>query len=167
MIITANNLLAEEISPPNEKARFHTAALGLGAEVNMNSPKNFAGGVLFNFDINLPTPAFRLATGISITSSNNFNGINVLEFSAMVRWYFLSLTHDGWFAQINAGYNYVDEKGAPIALISELRYGIRVPLGNSYIEPYGRIGYPVMWGAGVVVGMRVPMVKETSPQSDE
>ncbi|MCL2758911.1 MAG: OmpA family protein [Treponema sp.] len=134
----------------------HAFAVGFGVEMNMNSPENFAGGVLFNFDVNLAT---QFALGVNITGSTNFNDINVLEFSGMFRWYFLSLKHDGWFAQINAGYNYVDVEGAPMAFITELRGGIRIPMGNFYLEPYGRVGYPVVWGAGIVAGIRMPTIK--------
>jgi len=141
--------------------------LGLGLEMNMNSPEFFAGAALFNFDMNLPIQVAQFAAGVNITGSTNFYGINVLEFSGMFRWYFLSSKHDGWFAQINAGYNYVDEEGAPIALISELRGGIRFPLGNFYIEPYGRVGYPVAWGTGVVVGLRFPTIKKEKVKETE
>ena len=148
-------VFAEDEQTPTEN---YKAAIGFGVEINMNSPENFAGAALFNFDVNI---ARQFALGINVTGNTNFSGITVLEFSGMFRWYFLSLKHDGWFAQINAGYNHVDIEGAPIALISELRGGIRIPMGNFYIEPYGRVGYPVVWGAGVVAvaGIRMPTIK--------
>ena len=140
--------------------------------MNMNSPENFAGGLLLNFDYNLPIPAFSFAAGANITVSHNFNGITVLEISGMFRWY-ITGTGEGWFAQANVGYNYSGIEGAPLSVIAEARGGIRLPMGNFYIEPYGRLGYPVVWGAGIVGGIRLPMNRdktltiEDEPHTDE
>ena len=135
-----------------EEAANYKTAIGLGLEMNMNSPENFAAGLALNFDYNLPFPSF--AVGLNITGSNNFAGISVLELSGMFRWYFLNRDYKGLFAQANLGYNYSDIEGSPMALISELRGGVRLPLGNFYLEPYGRVGYPVVWGAGIAFGIR-------------
>ena len=140
----------------------HNFAIGFGPEINMNSPKNFAGGLSFNFDYNLPVLPFAL--GFNVTGSNNFSGIHVLEFSGLFRWYFLSASFKGLFAQVNAGYNYTDIVGAPIAFISEIRGGYHIPLNNFYIEPYGRAGYPAVWGVGFACGMRFPTNKENRRQ---
>ncbi|MCL2805917.1 MAG: hypothetical protein FWD26_08270 [Treponema sp.] len=137
-------------------------AIGIGLEMNMNSPEYFAGGVSLNFDYNLPIPVFSFSAGANITFSNNFAGISLLEFSGMFRWYFLSKEHKGWFVQINLGSNYSGIEGAPIALVSELRGGIRILLGNFYIEPYGRVGYPVVWGVGFIGGIRLPWAKNNN-----
>jgi len=161
-----NAITADE----SQNAVKQTMALGLGLEANMNSPVNFAGGAAFNFDYNLPIPIsiFSFATGFNITASNNFSGISVLELSGMFRWYFLNGTHNGFFAQANLGYNHADYEGSPVAVISELRGGIRLPLGSFYIEPYGRIGYPVVWGAGAVFGMRIKQkVRSSESLTDE
>jgi len=134
-----------------EIAAKYKTAIGLGMEMNMNSPENFAAGLALNFDYNLPIPIF--AVGLNVTGSNNFADISVLELSGMFRWYLLSRESKGLFAQANLGYNYTDIEGAPVAVISELRGGIRFPLGRFYLEPYGRAGYPVVWGVGAAFGM--------------
>jgi hypothetical protein len=37
-----------------------------------------------------------------------------------------------------------------------LRVGFRIPVGERYyIEPYGRGGYPFVFGIGVMVGVKV------------
>ena len=137
----------------------YKAAIGFGLEMNMNSPENFAGGLLLNFDYNLPVPVFSFAVGANVTVSHNFKGITVLEISGMFRWYITGMG-EGWFAQANVGYNYSGIEGAPLSVIAEARGGIRLPMGNFYIEPYGRLGYPVVWGAGIVGGIRLPMSRD-------
>ena len=53
-------------------------------------------------------------------------------------------------------------------MVGELRGGYRLPLGNFYIEPYGRVGNPVLWGAGVAFGMCFPVKKKnTEPLTGE
>jgi len=156
LFLLSHNLFAQDFS------------FSFGPEMNMNAPEYFAGALSLGFDFNLPLSITPFAVGINIIGSSNFSGINVLEISALFRWYFLNLTSDsrtsqgnshiGFFAQANLGYNYIDIEGAPIALISELRGGYRFPLGAIFfIEPYGRIGYPVMWGLGVLGGIQFPI----------
>jgi len=108
------------------------------------------------FDYNLPT-AIPLAVGVSIIGSTNFSGIYVAEFTGLFRWYFLGRGYDGFFAQANVGYNLALQEGSPMPLIGELRAGYRFPLGKMvYVEPYGRAGYPAVWGVGVMAGIRFP-----------
>jgi len=126
----------------------------------MNSPENFAGGLSINFDYNLPISVSSFAAGANVTVSNNFSGIIVLEISGMFRWY-LTGNGEGLFAQVNLGYNYSDIDGSPVPIIAEARGGLRLPMGNFYLEPYGRFGYPVVWGAGIVGGIRLPISKKT------
>ncbi|MCL2761706.1 MAG: OmpA family protein [Treponema sp.] len=130
-------------------------ALGIGPEVNMNTPVNFAGGLALGFDYNLPITAAPFAAGVTITGSYNFSDIFVAEFSGLFRWYFLGRGFNGWFAQVNLGGNVAMAEGAPLPLVAELRAGYRVPLGKKfYVEPYGRAGYPAVWGLGVMAGIR-------------
>jgi len=140
----------------------HKFAIGLGPEINMHSPEGYAGGLSLNFDYNLPFPSLRTSfgAGLSFTGSNNFDGITVLEPSALFRWYFLNSYHRGLFAQVNAGGNIIlgeSEYNAPIALVTDIRAGYRQPIAkNLYIEPYIRGGYPVLWGGGLIFGVRMP-----------
>jgi len=142
----------------------HKFAIGLGAEINMHSPEGYAGGLSLNFDYNLPfsTKRTSFGAGISFIGSNNFDGITVLEPNAFFRWYLLNPEHRGLFAQINAGANIIFIEGqsiynTPIAFVFDVRAGYRLPFAkNFYVEPYIRGGYPVVWGAGVILGMRLP-----------
>jgi len=130
-------------------------AVSLGLEWDMNSRKNFAGGLALGFDYNLPV-AIPFAVGMTVTVSSNFTGIVVIEPAALFRWYFLGKRHSGFFAQADAGAYLVieDEELSPLFL-GGLRGGFRLPLGTMfYIEPYGRVGYPFMFGIGVMAGIR-------------
>jgi len=153
---------AQEEEAQTDETWLHKFAIGLGPEINMHSPQGYAGGLSLNFDYNLPIPSQRtsFAAGLSFIGSYNFDGITVLEPSAFFRWYFLNPSYTGLFAQINLGGNIIMGEtyyNAPIALVSDIRAGYRLPFSrNFYIEPYIRAGYPVMWGAGLICGMRFP-----------
>jgi len=75
-------------------------SIGLGAEFNMNSRENFAGGAVLCFNYNLK-PSF--AVGINATASSNFAGIYVIEPAALFKWYILSKDFSGLFIQADAG----------------------------------------------------------------
>jgi len=131
----------------------------IGLEWNMNSPENFAGGLALGMDWNLPVAP--LAVGINVTGSDNFSGVSVLELSALLRWY-PAIGHgenrrDGPFVQANLGGSLIRaEMDAPFGLLAELRGGFRQPMGTSlFIEPYARLGFPVMLGVGVLGGIRL------------
>jgi len=160
---------------------------GLGLEWNMNSPDYFAGGLVLGFDYDLPVTTlpfagdkiFPFAAGLTVTVSNNFSGVTVLEPAALFRWYFLSSGHAGFFAQVDLGAALIigsvcsgdcpesdcagklctgkdcSETGVIPMFLGGLRGGYRLPLGSSfYAEAYGRIGYPFIFGIGVIAGMR-------------
>jgi hypothetical protein len=95
-LILINSLCAFAQDEQGEKK----AAVNLGLEWNMNARENFAGGAVIGFDINLP---YSLAIGLTVTYSNNFSGISVIEPAALFRWYFLGNGHTGFFAQADAG----------------------------------------------------------------
>ena len=128
------------------------AAVGLGAEFNMNSRYNFAGGVVIGFDFNL-SRAF--AVGFTVTGSSNFSGIAVIEPAALFRWYVFG-NSAGLFVQADAGAYLILEDGELTPLfLGGLRGGFRLPLGSTFfIEPYGRVGYPFVFGVGASAGIR-------------
>ena len=128
------------------------AAVGLGAEFNMNSRYNFAGGAVLGFDFNLSRA---LAAGFTVTYSSNFSGISVIEPAALFRWYIFG-GGAGLFVQADAGAYLVLEDGELTPLfMGGLRGGFRLPLGELFfIEPYGRGGYPFVFGVGVIAGTR-------------
>jgi hypothetical protein len=129
------------------------AAVGLGLEWNMNSRVNFAGGAVLGFDYRFLR---YFAAGLTVTASSNFDGITVIEPTALFRWYFLGKGHSGFFAQAEAGAYLILEEGVVNPLFDGgLRGGYRLPLKQRfYVEPYGRLGYPFAFGAGVMTGVR-------------
>jgi hypothetical protein len=129
------------------------SSIGLGAEWNMASRHDFAGGAALNFLYNLPGSS---ALGLSFTGNMNFNKIYVMEPAFLVRQYFLQDKHSGFFLQFDIGaFIAFEEKGITPMIMSGLATGYRVPLGASfYIEPYGRAGYPFAFGLGAMIGIR-------------
>ena len=129
-------------------------AMGIGPEWNMDSRYNFAMGGVFSFDVNIPNS---LAVGFTVTGSNNFNEITVIEPAALFRWYFMGhgIDHFGFFAQADIGAFLIFEDGdlTPMFL-GGLRGGYRFNLTPLfYVEPYGRLGYPFAFGVGVIGGL--------------
>jgi hypothetical protein len=128
-------------------------ALGLGAEWNMDSRHDFAGGAALNLIRNLPGSS---ALGLSFKGSMNFNNIYVLEPAFLIRHYFSQDTYSGFFLQFDVGaFIALEEKGITPMIMSGLGAGFRLPLGSSfYIEPCGRLGYPFAFGLGAMAGFR-------------
>jgi len=128
-------------------------AISLGPEWNMNARENFAVGAVLGFDYNLGSS---FAVGINVTASSNFSGITVIEPAAMLRWYFLGSNHTGLFAQAEAGtYLVFEDSEVTPMFLGSLRGGFRLPLGFLFfVEPFGRVGYPFMFGVGVLAGVR-------------
>jgi hypothetical protein len=129
------------------------AAIGIGPEWNMNSRDNFAAGTALSFDSRLP---HSFALGLNAGASTNFSGITVIEPAALLRRYFSTSGDSGLFIQAEAGASLIFEGGEITPLFAGgLRGGFRLPLKASfYIEPYGRIGYPFVFGIGMAVGIR-------------
>jgi hypothetical protein len=136
----------------NLYAQEKKASLGIGAEWNMNSRENFAGGAIISFDYALP---HSLALGLNVTASSNFSGIAVIEPAALFRWYFLG-GYNGFFFQADGGaYLIFEDEELKTMFLGGLRGGFRLPLKSSfYLEPYGRIGYPFAFGIGVLTGIK-------------
>ena len=138
-----------------------TGAFGGGLEWNGNAPKGVANAVAIGLDLNLPFAVAPLAAGANVTGSTDFSGANALEFAALLRWYFLPDLgpgrYEGWFVQVNLGGTlFLTELEAPTWFLGELRGGYRQPMGtNFFIEPYIRMGFPIMVGVGFFVGMRL------------
>jgi hypothetical protein len=127
-------------------------SLSVGADWNMASRYDFAGGAVLNFLYNLPGAA---SMGLSFTGSMNFNNIYVLEPAFFVRKYFSQDIHSGFFVQYNVGaFIALEETGITPMVMSGLAAGYRIQLGSSfYIEPYGRVGYPFAFGLGAMAGI--------------
>jgi len=127
-------------------------SIGLGAEWNMASRHDFAGGAVMNLFFNLPGST---ALGFSFTGSSNFNKIYVMEPAFLVRQYSLQDKHSGFFIQFDIGaFIAFEEKGITPMIKSGLAGGYRIPLGSFfYFEPYGRAGYPFAFGLGAMTGI--------------
>ena len=134
---------------PSEKK----AALGLGLEWNMNSPHNFAAGAALGFDYNLTN---KIAVGLNLGGSTNFIAAKAIEPYLLFRNYFLENNFGKFFGQADVGAFLIFEDGYdmyPMALVG-LRLGLRKPLGSLfYIEPHGRLGYPFVFGIGLMAGI--------------
>ena len=153
LIFLAANIHVFAQDEGENAAKSNKVSISLGAEFNMNSRENFAGGAILGFNVNLGSS---FAIGINATASSNFSGIFVVEPAALFRWYILSKEHSGLFVQADAGAYLVFEDDDIIPLfMGGLRAGFRLPLGDMFfIEPYGRLGYPFMFGIGALVGVR-------------
>ena len=155
LLFTAIFLITTLCAFTQEQSDGKKAAIGLGAEFNFNSNENFAGGASLGFDINLP---YSFAAGVTAMVSHNFDNVLVLEPSALFRWYFLGVKeqkHSGLFAQADAGAYVVlaDEEIIPL-FAGGVRVGFRVSPGSFYVEPYGRAGYPYIFGIGLAAGLK-------------
>jgi hypothetical protein len=126
-------------------------SIGLGAEGNKNAvEKTSVAGVLTNdFAINS-----HISIGSRLGFSYDLTDVGTLEAGIMFRVYFLSWNSSGPFIQADGGLSYIfwhDD------MFREFLYGgtlgWRFHLGSFYIEPYGRGGYPFVWGGGLVLGI--------------
>jgi hypothetical protein len=146
-LLLAAGVFAREADGGTKKA-----ALGIGAEWNMNSRENFAAGAVLGFDFNLPRS---FALGLSVSASSNLSGIAVIEPAAFIRRYF-SGGNTGFFVQADLGCFMILEDGGLTPLFAGgFRTGFRFPVRSSfYIEPYGRVGYPFAFGVGALAGIR-------------
>ena len=161
MIFNVMNVSAQEDTAAavqnnavSNNSAYYLIGLGLGAEWNMNSREMFAGGALLNFDFNLPMAP--IAVGVTGTVSSNFAAGLVVEASALFRWYFLGKKWSGFFAQADVGAVFIfEEDETKPMFMGGLKAGYRFPLGMFYVEPYGRVGYPFMFGIGVLAGIRI------------
>jgi len=141
----------------NEREAESTAnkfSIGIGPELNMNSPEGFAGGAGLSFDYSL---ANALALGITAAFSHNFAETMALEVGALFRYYLLGIGHTGFFAQADIGTTIImddNDETPPAVFMGGLRTGHRINIGSGFVEPYFRIGYPFAFGVGVIGGIR-------------
>jgi hypothetical protein len=130
-------------------------SIHLGPEWNMNSRDWYGGAVGLGFLVNLP---YFLAVGVNASASYNFGEITVIEAQASLRGYPLAKGHEGFFVQADIGVHLIlekDEKMHVMADATVLRTGLRIPLGASFfVEPYGRVGYPFVFGLGITAGVK-------------
>ncbi|MDR0638534.1 MAG: hypothetical protein LBG27_06495 [Spirochaetaceae bacterium] len=144
-------------------------SLSLGAEGNGYSPTSIGIGARLSGD-------YRFGEMLSIGTSSLICGdgvLTTLEFSGNVRYYFLRneeslIKHYNWasifhlFLQAEAGAAvFIDENNSlQPHFMASLVAGSRIALsrfGSFYIEPYVRVGYPHMFGIGLLGVYRFPI----------
>ena len=133
-------------------AQENKMSAGLGLEWNMNSRHNFAGGAVLAFDYALFD---NFSLGATLTVSNNFFGITVIEPTGHARGYVWENCHGRLFLQVDLG-AFIILEDPENSLLPEfgLRAGFRKPLKSSfYIEPYGRLGYAFAFSIGLMAGI--------------
>jgi hypothetical protein len=127
-------------------------SLGLGMELNNNTRRGVAmgGSGYFAYDI-----LKALEAGIIVGIDYDFNKITVLEPELTGRWYFYNINENSLFTQADLGASLIFEKGENRArFLGGITLGMRFPLGDLYVEPYVRGGYPFIWGTGLRAGLR-------------
>jgi len=137
-------------------------AMGAGMEVNMNSKEDvaMAYGAKAGMDFSI-IPAL----SVGLNAGFSFSEMNVIEPAAMLRWYFMH-KYAPIFIQADAGVWMGIEQGKDmdIKFLGGASAGVRIPMArNFYVEPYARVGYPFMFGGGVMAGLRLPIIKANDP----
>ena len=137
---------------------------GLGVEANGNTRKGAAlGGVMtLGLDIN-----DIFAAGAKATFSSNLDTLNTLETAGFFRYYFsrlLPLPLGVLFAQAELGASFFfEEKETYPSFYGGLAAGWRFTVWEGlYLEPTVRVGYPCIWGAGLLIGFRFDMKTPSS-----
>ncbi|AEF83703.1 conserved hypothetical protein [Treponema primitia ZAS-2] len=149
-LASAQTLSAE--TPVSEKKTLKVS-IWAGLEWNMNARTLFSlGGILgANYAIKSS-----FAAGIKNGFSYNFNEIVVLEPEGFFRWYFLQGEAGSIFLQGDLGASFIFADSRLYMLpLGGISGGIRIYLKNSenfFLEPYGRLGYPFVFGIGITGG---------------
>ena len=137
-------------------------AVGIGAEWNMDSRRDFAGGGILVFDYKLPR---FVSLGVMIEGSSNFSGTHVIEPAFLFRAYYLENEYRGFYFQTDLGASFIMEPESEperepnrdvwIRPIVGFGVGYRAFLGPVfYVEPFGRLGFPFAFGLGMIAGLR-------------
>ena len=145
-----------------QDAQGHKLGVNAGVEMNMNSGNHpemsdmpaLAFGIHSGGEFNLNK---MFSTGINLSVS--FSDIYAFEAAGLFRWYFLGGLSDSAgllrkiFAQADLGvWIGNDSHSDNVKFLGGGSVGMRIPLGNFYIEPYARFGYTFLAGGGVTAG---------------
>jgi hypothetical protein len=144
-------------------------SLSLGPEVNVYSPEFVAVGLRARGD-------YRFGEMLAIGTSFLFcseKDLTTLEFSGNVRYYLLrdEASLIKFYNMMSVFHFFLQAEGGAAAFIDEknslqphfmggIAAGSRIALdrvGSFYIEPYLRLGYPYIFGVGVVGVYRFPL----------
>jgi len=148
-------------------AKERRVGIGLGPELNMNSGSNFGVGVAVAVDINFSD---FWAAGVAFKGSHDLSSAWVFEGGGFLRRYIPGdLTqekgkHSGFFLQADIGVHlilednvFMYEGDSLLRFMGGVRTGFRFlpgSRGRFFLEPFIRGGYPFLWGAGLLAGMR-------------
>jgi len=149
-----------------EETREKRLGIGLGPEANMNSGSNFGLGAAVFVDFNFSD---YWATGLAVKGSHDFSSAWVFEGGVFLRRYIPGDPtqgkgkHSGFFLQTDMGVHliiednvFMNEGDSLLRFMAGVRAGFRFLPGSGsfYIDPFIRAGYPFLWGAGLVGGIR-------------
>jgi hypothetical protein len=140
-----------------------------GLEANGYSPTSMGFGVRAGEDYRFGE-RFSFGTSFLLSSGDNFT---TLEFSAILRYYLFrnersliryynraTIFHFFVQAEGGTGVFFMEDNSPNARLMGGVAVGSRIALGrfsSFYLEPYVRIGYPHLWGAGVLGVYRFPV----------
>jgi len=132
--------------------------ISIGADAAMYGISGLAYGGSFSFGYGSGS-----SMGLKATWFFSGEGVEVLEFSLLLRFYFLGAkAYHGPFIQLMGGLSLLTNRMTSFSIPSEygsitagLSFGWRfVFIDRFYIEPAVRGGYPFLFGAGVLAGIR-------------
>jgi hypothetical protein len=146
-------------------------SLWVGAEANGYSPTSAGFGARAGEDYRFGE---QFSFGTSFLLSSDIDGsFTTFEFSANLRYYLFrnesslinhynqaTVFHFFVQAEGGAGVFFTEDNPPQARLMGGLAAGSRIALGQSnsfYIEPYLRIGYPYLYGVGVLGVYRFPV----------
>jgi hypothetical protein len=129
------------------------AFAGLGMEINGNTRDGAALGGGFSAGLEINS---EFSFGLKTAVSSNLDTITSLETAGLFRYY-LPFKFSGLFAQAELGsVIFFENRGSYPAFLGSIAFGWRNDfIKNWYLEPYVRLGYPFVWGAGFLAGFHL------------
>jgi len=132
--------------------------IGIGADTALYGISEMAYGGSFSFGYGSGT-----SIGLKASWFIASEGVEVLEFSLLLRFYFLGAkAYYGPFIQLMGGLSLLTNRLTNFSIPSDygsitagLSFGWRFVFGDRfYIEPSVRGGYPYLFGGGIMAGIR-------------
>ncbi|MCL2761805.1 MAG: hypothetical protein FWD36_01170 [Treponema sp.] len=127
--------------------------IGFSPELSAHTRSGFAvgGGLLIGLDL-----SSQFAAGVKLAYFSDMDTVTSLDTQAFFR-YNLPLPVNGFFAQAEAGLViYTEFEETFPAVAGGLAAGYHFDFNDKlFMEAAGRFGYPYMWGAGLLIGIRI------------
>ena len=154
----------EESQPPDDKP----FAVFFHGGTSMASRQSYALGGSLGVEFHLPTRLLGgpFTVGPRFGMWYNLDNIFSMEGAAMMRWYSPPQPYGEAFLQGAIGVTgLIEEPRTRSSFLVEFGGGIRLHIGESfYLEQLLRIGWPYIWGGGVVLGYRFNVPKRARAQ---